>query len=492
MKKAVLPLWLAMFALSPLASAQAPAPVPAPSSAQAAAPGEPALPNVEDPMLAPPPAPAHVITSWREALALLRSRSTQLRSQLAQVDVARARSREALASALPQLSTALGSTYIREELLTHRVTNVTGYNAVNDPNSTMAAPLAPLLVPTTGSQRLPDPNPAFGAGLLLRVPVFYPKVWYDKGTADDAIETEKLNTKEVEREVIASVADTIVNAVTAEHLAESTRVNLKSALSTLDLTRRRSSLGASSALDVLRAEGDVQTARSQVVVTDENMLQAREALGLALGSPEGWGVTEDIHLDALTNDARASCHPETDIRQRSDVRAAGAALHVAERAPGSIDWAFWPTLDAVSQLTYSNGTLSNGDHVSWTIGATLNWTLYDGGLRYGQKDEAKANVRIAQETLTDKARRAQLQVTQAVRAVTVAETNLGVSAKARDIAAETARLARVAFVNGSGTSFDLVDTASKARQAELDLIVKQFDVLRARVAALLALSSCDV
>jgi multidrug efflux system outer membrane protein len=483
MKKAVLPLCLATFALSPLVSAQAPAPA---STAPAAVPGEPALPNVEDPMLAPPPAPAHVITSWREALALLRSRSTQLRSQLAQVDVARARSREALAGALPQLSTALGSTFIREELLTHRVAGtpavVTGTDATGNPTFSVA--------PT--STRLPDPNPAFGAGLLLRVPVFYPKVWYDKGTADDAIETEKLNTKEVEREVIAAVADTIVNAVTAEHLAESTRVNLKSSLSTLDLTRRRSSLGASSALDVLRAEGDVQTARSQVVTADENMLQAREALGLALGSPEGWGVTPDIHLDALTNDARASCRPETDVRKRSDVRAAAAALQVVARGPGSIDWAFWPTLDAVSQLTYSNGILANGDHVSWTIGATLNWTLYDGGLRYGQKDEARANARVAQEALTDKARRAELQVTQALRAVTVAETNLGVSAKARDIAAETARLARVAFVNGSGTSFDLVDTASKARQAELDLIVKQFDVLRARVAALLALSSCDV
>lgn len=480
MKKAVLPLWLALLTLSPLASAQTPSPSAVPSGAQASTPGEPALPNVEDPMLAPPPTPVHVITSWREALSLLRSRSTQLRAQLAQVDVARARSREALSQALPQLGTALGSTFIREELLTHRA------------STTLVTDAGPPVAAQTVSGTLPDPNPVLGAGVLLRIPAFYPKVWYDTRTADENVKTEQLNTKEVEREVIASVADTIVTTVTAEHLAESTRVLLKSSLSTLDLTRRRSSLGASSALDVLRAEGDVQTARSQVVAADETMLEAREALGLALGSPEGWGVTQDIHLDALTADARASCHPESDVRQRSDVRAAAAALHVAERGPGSIDWAFWPTLDAVSQLTYSNGLMSNNDHVSWTVGLSLNWTLYDGGLRYGQKDEAKALARIARETLTDKQRRAQLQVTQALRLVTVAETNLTVSAKARDIAAETARLARVAFVNGSGTSFDLVDTASKARQAELDLIVKQFEVLRARVAALLALSSCDV
>src|SRR4051812_47209738 len=130
MKTAALSLWLATSALASVALAQAPsaapaAPSPAPS-ATTAAPDQPALPNVEDPMLDPVPPPAHTLTSWREALSLLRSRNTQLRAQIAQVDVARARSREALAYALPTLGTALGSTFIRSELLRNTV-HVTNY-----------------------------------------------------------------------------------------------------------------------------------------------------------------------------------------------------------------------------------------------------------------------------------------------------------------------------------------------------------------------------
>ena len=123
----------------------------------------------------------------------------------------------------------------------------------------------------------------------------------------------------------------------AERLADVSRVSLKSALSTLDLNKRRAALGASSSLDVLRAEGDVQTARALVVATDEGLIRAREALGLALGSPEGYGVTPDIHLDALAEDAHASCHAEPDVGQRADVRAATANLRVSERAKGSVD-----------------------------------------------------------------------------------------------------------------------------------------------------------
>jgi outer membrane protein TolC len=67
-----------------------------------------------------------------------------------------------------------------------------------------------------------------------------------------------------------------------------------------------------------------------------------------------------------------------------------------------------------------------------------------------------------------------------------------VSRRSRDIAKETARLSRVAYENGTGTSFDLVDTGRRLREAELDLTIKEFEVLRARISALLALATCDV
>ena len=57
--------------------------------------------------------------------------------------------------------------------------------------------------------------------------------------------------------------------------------------------------------------------------------------------------------------------------------------------------------------------------------------------------------------------------------------------------AQTSIDAERAFAAGAGTSFDLVDAGRNERNAELDLTVKEFEVIKARIAALLATANCN-
>ena len=404
---------------------------------------------------------------------MVRDQSVTMRLARSNVLQAQAGAREALAPALPQLT---GTGSVQHHL-------IKGTGIVVDPG-----------VP--GGIRngtIPDPSTFWAGALTLRIPVFYPQVWYNHGSAQDAVEAAKLSSKESEREVVAAVADTIVSVVTAERLAEVSRSSLKAALSTVDLTKRRAALGASNTLDVLRVEGEASLSRSQVVSATESLIRAREALGTALGTAEAWGVTPDIQLDSLGADAQKNCHIESDVLARSDVRAAQANVGVADRQVKSVDWAYLPTVDAVSTFTLLEPVSGiNNRHETWTIGGLLSWNIYDGGLRGGQRQLALANLDAARANLAESKRNASLQVTQALRAVKVAEANLAVSAKTREIDAETARLSKISFLNGSGTSFDLVTTEANLRVAEVDLAVKEFDVLEAKIAALLALSTCSI
>ncbi len=425
-------------------------------------------------MLAPVPPATNVLATWQDAVRILRDNSTTLKTARAREDVARAQSRQVLAGSLPLLSADAG--------ITHHFLRGERTIPALDASGAIVFP----------SVAVPDPATSWQAGLNLRVPVLALDTWHNRGTAEAQIEVAKLNTKATERLSVAIAADAVVRAVTAERAAEVSRVSLESALSTLDLYKRRAALGAASAIDVLRIEQEVSLSRSQVVAANDAVLIAREQLGSALGSAEPYGVTPSIRLDALASDAKTTCQPTSDVLARSDVRAAQAAVGVARRNEDSVGRTYWPTVDAVSSLTYWQPQSGiNDEHVTWSVGGVLSWTLYDGGLRYGTREQRTAETRIASEQLNEAKRQARLEVAQAFRAVRSGEAFLAVAARTREVAAETARLSKVAYLNGSGTTFDLVDTARRQREAELDYTIKEFDVLRAKIAALLALATCD-
>jgi outer membrane protein TolC len=389
----------------------------------------------------------------------------------ARVEQARGASRETLADSLPSL-TGIGA--IERHLLFGTGTKNTGDTIEQ-------------------GVRIPDPATYWSATLSLRQPLLALQAWHDRGTTQRAVKAAELSSADTERLILATVADNIVSVVTAERLAEISRVSLRSSLATLELTKRRSELGAASSLDVLRTEREVSLNRAQVVGADEALRRAREDLGMSLGEPVPWSVTPDIHLDSLAKDAKSLCVLVGDVNQRADVQAASMNAEVAARAKTSADYKIAPTVDFVSDLTYTTQKpTANNEHVQWTIGALLTVPFYDGGSRYGTRQQAEAGAEIARQELSQVKRQAQLDVAQASRSVGVALSNLEVSQKTRDIARETARLAQVGFENGSGTSFDLVDTARSYREAEIDLAIKEFQVIRAQIAALLAQANCNI
>jgi outer membrane protein TolC len=431
----------------------------------------PNLPEVSDPMLTPVEAPQQVVRSWREALALVRSRSTSIATAQARVAQANAQGRQVLAANLPTIA---ANASVRRDLLFGN-----------------SAQFQPILGQQPFVQRSPYPATVWSADVSLRQSLLDLRSWHDVGTAKLAVTAAATSARDAERLALGTLADAIVTVITAERLAEVSRVSLRSNLSTLDLTKRRAALGAASAVDVLRAAQEVATTRADVVQADETLRQAREALGFALGFPESWGVAADIKVDELSSDARAVCSPLQSAEQRSDVVAASQNVAVSQRNVTSINFAHAPTLDVVSDLGYTSQPQA-ARPLSWSIGAVLTVPIYDGGLLSAQRDVNRANVEVARQQLTDSSRRAQLQVIQAQRSVEVAEANFGVSRQARDIAADSARLSRIAFMHGTGTSFDLVDSASRLRLAEIDLTIKEFEVVKARLEALLALANCDI
>jgi len=240
----------------------------------------------------------------------------------------------------------------------------------------------------------------------------------------------------------------------------------------------------------VRAQQDVESARATLVTGDESLRQSRESLGLALGVVGQVGVTRDLNLDGLEADARRACKPEPAVEARADLAAQRKRIEVAERNVDNVKLQFLPTITAQSGLTSLTPNLGIAPGTLWNVQGVLSWNVWDGGVRYGRMRELAAVRSIAEQQLEALRRRASIEITQARRAVEVAEETRKVAAAARALSAEVDRLTRLGFQEGRGTSLELVIAAAALRQAEVTLALREFELVRARVLAILVLSTC--
>jgi len=453
------------------------APVTQPAGGSAMAPINqpleiPPPPTVNDPMLAPVPVAAKNVGSWEQALDLVRARSTDLRIAYDQIKAAEAQSRIALSSALPTLNGTGAATY---NFLTKEQSTLVGVDATG--------------APVTASIRNPTRGPYLTGSLVGAVPLLSPRNWYAVGTAHRAEDVARFSVEDTKRTIALNIASTLIAVVTAERVAEINRIGFRSALERLELTERKKALGAATGLDVVRAQQDVEVARATLVTGDESLRQSRESLGLALGTAEPIGVEQSISLNGIEKSAQTACRQAGSIEERADIAAARARLTQTERSITDAKYGYSPTITAQSTLS-ATSVDTNTQNPTWNIQAILSVPFYDGGVRDGQRHAAYAATDQAEQELVARRRSAEIEITQARRAVTVANDSRKVASDARQLAAENDRLTRAQYIEGEGTSLELVTAAAALRNADVTLALRDFDLVKARVVSLLALANC--
>lgn len=491
-----LSLLIAFETLAPLGEARAqPVPKPGPGQPSPAVPGTPPVqqpapgaqpgttpttatpvgqlpppPDVNDPMLDPVARPKVEISTWEEALKHLRARSTDLRIAAQEVVRAEGQSRVALAGALTSIN-GTGS-------YTHNMITNTIPVAVSGSNGTRFT-------------FIDTPFPDFiNGGLSLSQPVFAPRAWYAIGTAGRNEDIAHLTLEDTKRLIALAAANAIVDVFTAERVAELNRVGLRNALTRLELATRRTALGSGTGLDVIRGRQDVETARATLVEGDESLRRAREALGIALGLPEQVGVPANVDLNGLEASARKTCKALGVIDERADIAALHGRVEVAHRLVNDVKYQFSPLVDLRSNVNTTTQNTGAQPNTTWNIQAVLTVPIWDGGIKYGNLRDTHAQEAIAGEKLEAARRKAAVEVAQARRGVKVAEDRRTVAQATRDLAAENDRLTRTAYLEGRGTSLELVTTAQALREAEIQLAVRDFELVRARVLAVLTLATC--
>jgi outer membrane protein TolC len=445
---------------------------PAPEAAS-----PPVGPTVTDPMLVAPPAAPKAIASWDDALSLIRAQSPDYVSSAQSVTRAEAQKRIALAAILPMLNAQAG--YV------HQFNYETvGLAAVSRGAITAANPVGVV----SASIVTPAPDAVNLSGTVTWA-ALNPRAIYAVGTADENIDVTKLSFDDRRRLIATSVVDAMLATLAAEHVAELNRVGLRAALERQTLTQARFTFGQGTALDVDRATQDVEAARALIISGDESLREAREALGLQLGSNVAMAAPGSLDLEAFETAVAHTCHVNDDIERRPDVRAAAARVRLAERGVRDAELLFSPYIDVSSQLAYSTAPILAPDW-TWSLGATLSVPIFDGGARYGALRDARAALEQARQSLIGTRLSAIVGSEQALRSVSVLSDSRDVAKTQRDLADRIDQRTRDGYAHGLGTSLDLVTSAQALRQAEINLALLEFQVAMGRANAVLVNAEC--
>jgi NodT family efflux transporter outer membrane factor (OMF) lipoprotein len=242
----------------------------------------------------------------------------------------------------------------------------------------------------------------------------------------------------------------------------------------VDITRHMVALGETSSADLAAAEAALEQAEQGVPPLQKQVGQLNDQLAILVGRTpaEMEAPRLDLAEVRLPADLPLSL-PSALVRQRPDIRAAEANLHIASAQLGVAIAARLPSLTLNGNLGGNStaiGTLFSNSNSLWSISGSVTQPVFDfGALRHRQRaaeaalDQAKEQYRAA--VLAGFQNTADVLQAIAVDAETLRHATL-----ARDAAARSADIARAQLAKGEAGALPALTAEAADQQSEQVLV----------------------
>jgi NodT family efflux transporter outer membrane factor (OMF) lipoprotein len=160
----------------------------------------------------------------------------------------------------------------------------------------------------------------------------------------------------------------------------------------LQLTQNRYAGGVASKAEVVQAETQLKTTQAQAIDVGVQRAQLEHAIALLVGKPASIFSIPAAPLTAVPPAIPVGV-PSALLERRPDVAAAERLVAAANAQIGVAESAFFPSLTLSASGGYESSQLSKWLTLPsrfWAVGPALAETLFEGGLRQAQTEQARA------------------------------------------------------------------------------------------------------
>jgi len=246
----------------------------------------------------------------------------------------------------------------------------------------------------------------------------------------------------------------------------------------LEAARARFAAGLASVNDVTRAELEYATAEVGLTQVKGQVETSTLQLGHLLDAPEavrGPLVVPEFLIEAASAEAADSEGlVDEALARRLDVGSL-RSLASAQRSLSRLPMLGWlPSLSASGRYSLTNEASFNNRNWNWSIGATLSWSLFDGGARFGQGREQRALARLADLDLQAATRKVDVEVREALVSLSSQRASLRQATVAHEVAKKNAAETTELYRQGLASALEVADANVSLFEAEVALVQERY------------------
>jgi outer membrane protein TolC len=299
--------------------------------------------------------------------------------------------------------------------------------------------------------------------------------WKRYRAARTEVELGSLEADAEEEGAALMAAEAYLALSRAQALSASRRAELALASQLADLSLAQKRAGVAAQIEVLRAQGQVSSAKSALASAAGREELARYALMRAIGKDlDAVPVLIDtLSLDSAAAPPEAGRTASLSAPPLPEIAAAAKRKEAALAELGSLRSEILPTLDLAADYGLSGRRLNARAEWTETVALQLNWNLWDGGRRRARMAQQSERVRQADLRVRETTEAAREDLREAASAMRSLREEAAFAQERVRYSEEEERMAREKFRSGASGNLEVISaqaSVSLAHQAYIDAV----------------------